>query len=96
MPQIIWTEEALADLERIYQFLLPKDPEAALDALTTIDNATEILQKFPKSGRLTLNREPQIWELIVKWGSAGYVLLYNIDKNHVYILACKHQKEAGY
>ncbi len=41
---------------------------------------------------------PEFRELIIPFGDAGYVALYYHDMRHdsVYVLAFRHQKEAGY
>lgn len=96
MSRVIWTPEALADLERSYLFLLEKDAEAAVKALESIDNGSLILERFPEAGRPALDLEPEHRELLIPFGVSGYLLLYRIENSLVYILAVRHQKEAGY
>jgi hypothetical protein len=41
---------------------------------------------------------PELRELLIAFGNSGYVALYRheLADNAVYILAFRHQKEAGY
>jgi toxin ParE1/3/4 len=96
MSRLIWTPNALADLERAYLFLAEKDEEAATKALDAIDNGALLLEKFPKAGRPAEDLEPEHRELLIPFGASGYVLLYRIENALVCILAARHQREAGY
>ena len=76
--------------------MLEKDAEAAVKALESIDNGSLILERFPEAGRPALDLEPEHRELLIPFGVSGYLLLYRIENSLVYILAVRHQKEAGY
>lgn len=41
---------------------------------------------------------PELRELVIGFGESGYVALYRHDEidNTVYVLAFRHQREAGY
>jgi len=41
---------------------------------------------------------PELRELIIPFGDSGYMALYHFDAtaDSVYVLAFRHQKEAGY
>jgi len=41
MPEVIWLPQALRDVDRLYRFLLEKNPQAAQRAAETILNAAE-------------------------------------------------------
>jgi hypothetical protein len=45
-----------------------------------------------------LDDPPWLRELIIRFGDSGYVALYRFDMqaNSEYLLAFRHQKEAGY
>lgn len=96
MSRLIWTPEASADLERAYLFLLEKDEGAAIKALETIDAGSLLLEDFPEAGRPAEDLEPEHRELLIPFGTSGYLLLYRIEGMLVYILALRHQKEVGY
>jgi Plasmid stabilization system protein len=96
MSRLIWTPGASEGLERAYMFLAAKDEEAAIKALDAIDNCSLLLEKFPEVGRPAEDLEPEHRELLIPFGRSGFVLLYRIEDTLVYILAVRHQKEAGY
>lgn len=94
MPQVIFTPRALQDLERLRAFLLPKNPEAAQRAAATIIQTIQHLSVHPEMGRLTEDSDQR--EILIEFGSTGYVARYHFDEQTVAILAIRHQKEAGY
>jgi len=97
MPRLIVTEGATRGLERCRIFLVEKNPEAAKRAGQTINHYLTILETEAEIGR-PLDDFPELRELIIPFGDSGYVVLYNFDLNtdSVYVLAFRHQKEAGY
>ena len=88
---VIWTARAAVDLQTHYLFLAEKDPEAGLRAVEAIDASTTILEQFPNAGRPAEDLEPEHRELLVPFGAAGYILLYQVEEKSVYILAVRHQ-----
>jgi plasmid stabilization system protein ParE len=93
------TEEARDDLLRLYDFLLASDLDVAERALETIGDALRLLEKFPFSCRKAAQgtHGPLLRELIIPFGSAGYVALFEIDDAHtVTVLAVRHQREQDY
>ncbi len=97
MPRIIITENVTLGLERCRNFLAEKDLLVTEKAAQTIEKQFARLKTEPESGRLVENY-PELRELIISFGHAGYVALYHhsIDTDSVYILAFLHQKEVGY
>ena len=82
---------------RLYEFLLEKDLAAAERALEAIQGAIELLRFSPFSCRKALTRNPFLRELIIPFGSAGYVALFEIESiNTINILAVRHQREEDY
>lgn len=96
MPQLIWTPPALADVQRFYRFLAPKNPDAATRAVKAIRTGVKILAHQPHLGRLVEDMDPAFREWLIDFGNSGYVALYRIDGDMVSVLAIRHQKEAGY
>ena len=97
MPYLVnWTENASQGLERAYLFLAEKSEEAAVAAIKAIREKVLLLEQFPHAGRPAEDFEPEYRELLIPFGGAGYVLIYELVGNTVYILAVRHQKEAGY
>ena len=95
MPRIIITEGAARGLENCRQFLFGKNPYAAQKAAQTIEQHFSLLETEPEIGR-SIDDILKLRELIIPFGTSGYVALYLFDDNEIYILAFRHQKEAGY
>lgn len=94
---MIVTAGAAQGLERCRRFLNAKVPEAARRAGQAIARHLRLLETTPAIGR-PLPENPELRELLVPFGGAGYVALYRYEPadDTVYILAFRHQKEAGY
>ena len=97
MPRIIVSEGAAVGLEQCRQFLATKAPEAAKRAGQAIELQFLLLEAAPDTGR-PLPEIPELRELVIPFGDSGYVALYRHEAadDVVYVLAFRHQKEAGY
>ena len=97
MPRVIITEGASKGLEHCRRFLAEKNPQASRRAGQTIERHFALLETNPAIGR-PLEELPEFRELVIGFGDSGYVALYRHEPNTdvVYILAFRHQKEAGY
>ncbi len=84
-------------LERCRLFLADKNPRAALRAGQAIELQFLLLETEPEMGR-PFDDLPELRELIIPFGDTGYITLYRFDvqADAVYVLAFRHQKEAGY
>ncbi len=92
-----YAKNAREDIKTLYQFLLNQDVEAAKQAFNAISKITEFLQEFPFSCRKTDEQNPFLREVIIPFGSSGYVALFEIENsNTVTILAVRHQREIDY
>jgi plasmid stabilization system protein ParE len=96
MAQLIWTPAALQDVQRLYRFLSPQNPDAASRAIHAIRNGVNILAQQPHIGRHAEGMEDEFREWLVKFGNSGYIVLYRVDGQKITLLAIRHQKEAGY
>lgn len=96
MPSLIWSPRAAADLQRLYRFLLPKNPDAAQRAVKAIRAGIRRLQLQPHMGRPIEGMAAPYREWVVDFGNSGYVDLYRVDGDAITILAVRHQKEAGF
>lgn len=95
--KVRFTPEAEDDLLRLYEFLLERDVPAAEHALDAIKGAMELLRFSPFSCRKAYSDSPFLRELIIPFGSAGYVALFEIESgNTVTVLAVRHQREEDY
>ena len=95
MAKLIYSARALADLERLTDFLIEADPSAAAETVGLIEEAVELLVRHPLTGRPL---EYELRELVISRGHTGYVALYGFEeaRGAVLILAIRHQREAGY
>ncbi len=96
MPRLIWSPDALADVQRLYRFLAIKSPDVAKRAMQAIRGEVKILASNPEVGRPAIDMDPEFREWLVDFGDSGYVALYRYDGQTALILAVRHQKEVGY
>ena len=96
MPRLIWTGPALAYMQRLYQFLASKSPDAARRAAGAIRSQVRILEAQPAVGRVLAETDPEYRTWPIDFGESGYVVLYRFDSRQVSILALRHQREAGF
>lgn len=88
---------AQEDLERLFSFLAAEDLEAAIRAREAIAKAYEFLQAFPFACRKVDPRNAWLREIVISFGHAGYVALFEIDDDSTLtILAIRHQREEDY
>ncbi len=94
MAQVIYSDEALADFDRIIEFLLETSRETAAQTLSNVRGAI-ILQDHPLIGRRI---DAHIRELVISQRTTGYLVLYRFDPafDVIRILRIGHQREAGY
>jgi plasmid stabilization system protein ParE len=95
MARVQITARALADLERLFDFLAEHSPELARERMLSVRRAFELLADHPLLGRQT---EDGRRELILSRGRFGYVAKYRWvpAEDVILILAVRHQLEAGY
>ena len=97
MPRLIVTEGAVRGLERCRIFLTERNPAAAERAGQIIAQHLRSIKRNPAIGR-PFDLAADLRELIISFGESGYVALYRHDQDEdaVYLLAFRHQREAGY
>ncbi|WP_107675223.1 type II toxin-antitoxin system RelE/ParE family toxin [Agrobacterium sp. LAD9] len=92
-----YTIEARADITRLYNFLLEKDFSTAEKAVDRIIATIEGLSEFPFVARKAQGENALLRELVIPFGSSGYIALIQIeDAETVFILAVRHQREDDY
>jgi len=96
MPRLIWSPPALRDVQRLYRFLAPKNPDAAKRAVKVIRQAVQVLEQQPGIGRPVEDLPEEFREWIIDFGDSGYVARYHIGQDVVMILAVRHQREVGF
>ena len=96
-------EEAVADLQRLADFAVEREfaseapdwttPQRALDA---ISEGMRLLSWSPFTCRKAELGNGRSRELVVPFGGAGYVVLFEIVGNDVVVGAVRHQREEDY
>ncbi len=93
--QIEWLETAIFDLQRLRDFILPHNQEAAQRAGKIIKTAVVPLEGNPYIGK-PVEDLPDYFDLVIPFGVSGYILRYRIQGDTIFIIAVKHGKEAGF
>jgi plasmid stabilization system protein ParE len=95
LARVVYSENALANLQRAFDLLLDNDPEAAREAAAAISGAVGLLRVHPMIGR---RLEGPLRELVISYGRTGYVALYRFlpERDEVRVLAIRHQRELDY
>jgi plasmid stabilization system protein ParE len=95
VAQVVYSPNAIANLERAFEYLAKNDPEAAVAAAQAIKSAIETLAWHPLIGRPV---EGRLRELVISFGRTGYVALYRFlpARDEVRVLALRHQRELDY
>ena len=96
MPRLIWSPAALLDVQRLYRFLAPQNPDAAKRAVRAIRQGLKVLEKLSGMGRPVEEMNDEFRDWIIDFGDSGYVARYRVDPDAVTILAVRHQKEVGF
>jgi plasmid stabilization system protein ParE len=96
LPRLILAAGAVRGLDRCRRFLHDKSPSAARRAAAAIARHLSLLESSPEIGRPS--GDPPLRELVIPFGDSGYVALYRHEPSDdaVYLLAFRHQREAGY
>lgn len=96
MPRLRWSQSALLDVARLYDFLAPKSRDAAKRAIKAIRQGIKALRTHPEMGRPVEEMPAEFREWVIEFGHGAYVVLYHYDGKQVVILAVRHGREAGY
>jgi toxin ParE1/3/4 len=89
---ILLSPEAVEDVERLRSFLDPRNPGAAQRALLSIWTAVDRLQEFPDLG--TITADSGIRQLVIRFGSSGYIVRYATLPPDILITRIWHGREA--
>ena len=86
--RIRYSLHAFADREAIYDYLAERNPTAALEIMSRIRGAAELLQDFPRIGHAGI--DPGTAEWVVR--GSPYVIVYEVHMDHdeLVILAVFH------
>ncbi len=92
--KLVFLPEAVGDIDRLYNFLMPKNPIAAQKAMLAIDEGLAMLQENPFMGpKMDANSDYR--ELFVPFGKSSYILRYRIhqEKNALVVVRVWHGRE---
>lgn len=92
MAHVRWLKKSQDDLERLYDFIAEYSSDAADKALRTLIDAGNSLSEFPEKGR-PWPAEIGFRELIVQFGSRGYVIRYHYQDDDITIIRIWHTLE---
>jgi len=89
--KLAYSQEAIADLIRLREFIATKNPQAATKIATSIRQGITQLKKFPYLGVAVAHApDPEIIrDLII----GQYIVRYLIHPKQLYILRIWHHKE---
>jgi plasmid stabilization system protein ParE len=96
VTKLIWSPNALEDVQQLYRFLATQNNAPASRAIRAIRLGVKILSHHPQIGRPVNDMDPEFREWLIDFGNSGYVALYHFDGETAIILAVRHQKEVGY
>lgn len=83
-------------MQRLRDFLQPKDADAARRAGEAIRQGVKMLGAYPRIGRMVDDLPEEYREWLIDFGDSGYVARYRVDGENVTILAVRRQREIGY
>ena len=91
VAQVVYSENALDNIERAFEFLAEHHPDAAV----AIGEAVETLSNHPLIGRSIAS---DLRELVISYGKTGYIALYRFlpAQDQIRILAMRYQRELDY
>ena len=85
--KIVWSEEALKDIEEIISFISKDSKLYAVNFASKIISAVETLRAFPEIGRIVPEyADPKIREIIYR----NYRIVYQIEERAVEIITVSH------
>lgn len=92
--EIRYAQSAKEDLKRHFAFLIAHDIPTAHRARQVIAASIELLKQFPFTCRKATPENPFLREMVISFGTTGYVALFEIeDDRTITILAIRHQRE---
>lgn len=91
--KLIWLPEAREDIQRLFDFLIDKEPAAARRMLGKVREGARILQEHPRAGK-RMDGETGRRQLFVPFGVGAYVLRYRLHEDHIVIIRVWHSRES--
>ena len=96
MQRLIWSRQALLDVQRLYRFLASKNRDAAKRAVSAVRQGVRVLAYQSRIGRPVDDMPDEFREWMIDFGDSGYLVRYRIGSDAITILAVRHQREVGF
>ncbi len=87
MVKIIWTDNALRDLEDIAEFIEKDSPHHAKITIKDLHSNTKILQDQPKLGRKVPEVGSENFRELIR---GNYRIIYKLSADSIHILTIHH------
>lgn len=88
--KIVWTDKALQDVVRLYEFLSPVNPNAAAKIVQNLVTTAGRLVRFPRLGeRLDLYDPREVRRIF----AGQYEIRYELAQETIFILRLWHGRE---
>ena len=95
--ELIWLQEAQDDFERVFNFLLSANANAALKLIDQIEQASSLLKEHPFIGALMQVKvgddDTKRRELFIPFGAGAYVIRYRVIAERIIIVRVWHSRE---
>jgi plasmid stabilization system protein ParE len=96
MPSIKYSTQAIADLQRLHNFLATQDADVARRAVSVIRDALERIALMPERFR-PVEGKMYHREAVIDFGNSGYIARFrHLPNGDITIARIKHQKEDGF
>ena len=93
MPSVKYSTKAIADLQRLHDFLATQDKDVARRAILVIRDSLKKIAFMPERFRAVEGKLYQR-EAIIDFGSSGYIARFrHLPNGDITIARIKHQKE---
>jgi len=93
MPSVKYSAKAIADLQRLHDFLATQDKDVAKRAILVVRDALNKIAVMPERFRPVEGKMYQR-EAIIDFGSSGYIARFrHLPNGDITIARIKHQKE---
>ncbi|MDW3197001.1 MAG: type II toxin-antitoxin system RelE/ParE family toxin [Cytophagales bacterium] len=90
MVEVIWTNNALLDLNEIGEYIAKDSPKYAEITVSKLYYKVEVLVEYPKIGRVVPEAEREnLRELI----EGNYRIIYEIAEDSIYIMSVHHSSQ---
>lgn len=90
MVEVIWTNNALLDLNEIGEYIAKDSPKYTEITVSKHYNKVEVLVEYPKIGRVVPEAEQEnLRELI----EGNYRIIYEIAEDSIYIMSVHHSSQ---